>query len=434
MTRSFTNRLFGGVCGGLSQRTPIGVTLWRALFVILTPLTVGVAGLAYLVLWWLWPLEIPGERRHGSLGALIGLLLAVGLIAAGLLRGALNEAIGADALLPMALVVVTFVFFIRQFTGGRRGNIMLGLVALALAIVLLLLNLGQLPVGIADVVGRAWPGVLVVVGLSILLRDRIALGNWFALGIGALVVAGVALSAYSIRIEQVRTENEVTYSESVSDSMTTLQVNLVMLESDIQVAAITDEHEVRASFVGSPASVIEQSFVEDAAGIATFTLQESRPEAFPPLDEIGRGTVRLELPPDLALAVSFAGQGGAATFDMNNLDLERLKLLVNTGDVLVTLPDYRPRSPTVVEDPGTLTVRNGDLRVRVPRDVGARFVLDQAQNRQPVLGEDYDDLYYALELRVNEWVLVARDYDDAEVQITYIVSVPNGRFRLDVVE
>lgn len=433
MTRSFTNRLFGGVCGGLSQRTPIGVTLWRTLFVILTPLTVGVAGLAYLVLWWLWPLEIPGERRHGSLGALIGLLLASGLIAAGLLRGTLNEAIGADVLLPLALVVVAFVFFIRQFAGGRRGNIMLGLVALVLAIVLLLLNLGQLPVGIADVVGRAWPGVLVVVGLSILLRDRIALGNWFALGLGALVVAGVALSAYSVRIEQVRTENEVTYTEAVSDAMTTLQINLVTLESDIQVAT-TDEREVRASFVGSPASVIEQTFVEDAAGIATFTLQESRPEAFPPLDEIGRGTLRLELPPDLALAVSFASQGGAATFDMNNLDLERLKLLVNTGDVLVTLPDYQPRSPSVVEDPGTLTVRNGDLRVRVPRNVGARFVLDQAQNRQPVLGEDYDDLYYALELRVNEWVLVARDYDDAEVQITYVVSVPNGRFRLDVVE
>jgi phage shock protein C len=54
--RSRTNRMLGGVCGGLGQYFNIDVTLIRVLFVVLTLLG-GAGPLIYLAMWIIVPNE-----------------------------------------------------------------------------------------------------------------------------------------------------------------------------------------------------------------------------------------------------------------------------------------------------------------------------------------------------------------------------------------
>ncbi|MCA9890657.1 MAG: hypothetical protein KC546_19900, partial [Anaerolineae bacterium] len=272
--------------------------------------------------------------------------------------------------------------------------------------------------------------------LMLLLRPRTRSASFFALLVSLVLVAGITPYAFSNRTNEQRTENTVTAEEIVSEGITTLQININMLDTDVVVFGRSDDQRmIEASFVGSEASEVTPSYLEDGTGSGTFTIQETKPTAFPSLDEIGRGELQITLPTNAAIAVTLVTQNGTVNFDAAILELERLKMTLENGDAIVTLPEYQPRSPSVEADPGELTVSNGDLRVRVPAAVGGRFVLNQTSNSQPTtLEEDFDDLLYALELRLNEWVLVSRTYDDTDIQITYGINVPNGNFRLDVID
>ena len=88
----------------------------------------------------------------------------------------------------------------------RRTNLLWGVVFLATAILVLLGALGILPPGIADLVGRAWPVLLVLGGLSIFLRDRVPFGGFIALVISGALVAGVTVARplLNVRREALR--------------------------------------------------------------------------------------------------------------------------------------------------------------------------------------------------------------------------------------
>ena len=65
--RSGTDRMIGGVCGGLAEYTGIDATLWRAVAVLVTVL--GGAGIpVYLLLWVLLPSSpLPDGTRPSAL-------------------------------------------------------------------------------------------------------------------------------------------------------------------------------------------------------------------------------------------------------------------------------------------------------------------------------------------------------------------------------
>ena len=67
LTRSQTDRMIGGVCGGLAEYTGIDATLWRAAAVLVTVL--GGAGIpVYLLLWVLLPPSpLPDGTRPSAL-------------------------------------------------------------------------------------------------------------------------------------------------------------------------------------------------------------------------------------------------------------------------------------------------------------------------------------------------------------------------------
>ncbi|MGY1815409.1 PspC domain-containing protein [Blastococcus sp. SYSU D00820] len=66
LRRSATEKMAGGVCGGLAQHTGVDTLLWRLGFVVLT-IAGGAGVLTYLLLWVLMP---PPEQPGAPVGPL----------------------------------------------------------------------------------------------------------------------------------------------------------------------------------------------------------------------------------------------------------------------------------------------------------------------------------------------------------------------------
>src|SRR5262245_49279508 len=117
----------------------------------------------------------------------------------------------------------------------RRTNLLWGLVFLAVSVLALLSALGILPTGIADLVGRAWPILLVLGGLSILLRDRVPLGGVIALVICIALVAGVTLAAFSNRATQERDEHQQPIAQEIGSNINLLRLRVNALTTDVEL-------------------------------------------------------------------------------------------------------------------------------------------------------------------------------------------------------
>lgn len=120
MYRSFTDRVFAGICGGLAARVPVNAWWFRAAFIILTPLTLGAVAVLYLILWLIIPQALPTQaRRGGASSLLLALVLAILTLGGFVLwmGGGLRAPTGADLYWPGLLVALSAVFFLRQLRG-----------------------------------------------------------------------------------------------------------------------------------------------------------------------------------------------------------------------------------------------------------------------------------------------------------------------------
>lgn len=108
MVRSFSDRVFGGVCGGMAARLPFNAWFIRWFFVILSIASMGLFALIYITLWWMLPQESPLNDPPAPfarfLAALILLLVMVGAWLSGT----------PDVLLPVILLVMSSVLLLRQ--------------------------------------------------------------------------------------------------------------------------------------------------------------------------------------------------------------------------------------------------------------------------------------------------------------------------------
>lgn len=124
LARSLTDRVLGGVCGGLGGY--IGVDPWwvRAVFVIVTAATAGLGALFYLVLWLILPPQrLTDLEQLEEMGRLVanpehviligGAVIAIGFVL--LARGLdiLSSANG-DILLPGLVVVLGLSLLVKQ--------------------------------------------------------------------------------------------------------------------------------------------------------------------------------------------------------------------------------------------------------------------------------------------------------------------------------
>ncbi|MFO7320324.1 MAG: PspC domain-containing protein [Chloroflexota bacterium] len=116
MQRSFTDRVLGGVCGGLAASLRLNAWLVRLLFIILALVSLGAFAALYLLLWWITPQESFVMQRRRGLPLVIALLLIAMTVAAWLARdaGTFVGPTGIDLFWPGVLLVLSLVFFLRQ--------------------------------------------------------------------------------------------------------------------------------------------------------------------------------------------------------------------------------------------------------------------------------------------------------------------------------
>ncbi len=117
MVRSFTDRAFGGVCGGLGRSLRINPWLLRGAFVLFALGGLGAGVVLYLALWWLMPQEsLISDQRDGVLTFLLVLsviVLTVGSWVAAQM-GRLTGPDGQPLFWPAMLVLLSAIFLLQQ--------------------------------------------------------------------------------------------------------------------------------------------------------------------------------------------------------------------------------------------------------------------------------------------------------------------------------
>jgi hypothetical protein len=299
------------------------------------------------------------------------------------------------------------------------------LVLLAIAAVVLLAALNVLPVGILDILQRSWGALLILVGLIILLRKRVSFGGLAAVVITVILVAGVAAVSYSTRAGQQRDDQVLTIAETLDSGVSLLQVDVTALTTDIEIGLSETERTISGEFVGSDQSQLTNEYVEDGRGLGAYTFAEVKPNELTPLSDVGRGTLRLLLPPAIPIDIVVRGQSGAVTLNLSGTSLERLNLDLGSGDALITMPEYEPRSPTVQDQPGTLTVSNGGITLVVPESVAGRFQLDRGSSG---IAPQFDETIYNY---IGGVLLENRQFNSADQIIEYVIVAPRGLIRVE---
>jgi hypothetical protein len=204
-----------------------------------------------------------------------------------------------------------------------------------------------------------------------------------------------------------------------------VRIQIQLLSTDIEITRSLTERTIQGEFVGSSESLLQTTYTEAGDNTASLVITESRPNAFPLLESIGRGRFRLELPAGLPLDIGFVGQQGALSLSLADLSLERLNFDLMQGDALVTLPEYDPLGSAPTDSLGTLQVRAGNVAVRVPGSVGARFELNRGgSGLEPI----YDALTY--NYLVGD-VLEARIFETAAITQRYTIIAPRGVITLE---
>jgi hypothetical protein len=404
--------------------------------VLLALVTTGAFALLYVLLWWMLPQETLAGRRRGGSGRLLLVTLLIVATAVGWLlaqSGSLTGPTGQDLYWPVLLLLAGVINFLLS-TGTcmkirRQTNLLWGIVLLIVSVVFLLRALGQVPDGIFDLIIRAWPALLVLAGLSVFLRGRVPLGSGIAFVLTAVLVGSMGVYSFSTRSEQQRDDNHVEFAQPVGEGITLLRVRMQTLTTRVDVVAALQQSTISGDFIGSTESEIEADYVEAGDGTATFTLRETRPGGVPRLDAIGRGALRLELPPDIPTDLEFIGAAGDATLDARDIFVERLNINLAEGDALVTLPEYDPQGSSDDATLGGWAVLNGDITVVIPPAVAAHLELDRGLSGiQP----QYDPTVYNLLATGTTGALEARNFDSAAIRVRYNITAPRGQIRLQV--
>ncbi|MFN8531146.1 MAG: hypothetical protein U0670_21290 [Anaerolineae bacterium] len=309
---------------------------------------------------------------------------------------------------------------------ARRTNLLWGTVLLA-AVGLWVANLfGVLPNGLLDLINRALPALLILAGISFILRDRVPASGLIALVITAAAAGAIALAAYNGRAGRLSNVTQQSINQAVSANISLLRVNVSTLGTDVDfITALDRSNGITGNFSGPAANLIEISYAENTDDTADMIVRETQTEGFPGLNDVGRGTFQIELPPDIPLDIQVTGSNGRVTLNLSGLSLERLNVNAGRGNVVVTLPEYDPLFSQPDDVLGDIAALNGDLTLFIPSAVSARLELTDGGGAQP----QYDPNLYNL---LVGGILESRNIVGAPIVVRYTLTVPNGQVRIEV--
>lgn len=273
-----------------------------------------------------------------------------------------------------------------------RRSLMWPILIIAIGCVLLLQAAGAFPEAVGDLLLRSWPALVILFGLDVLFgRRRLRiLGRSIEISLVALVVlvialAGVIWLAYANQANELRTDNVVAFEETVAADVEQVLVIVEVDRVGITVGAEAGGgRELTAEFAGSRESEVTMDWAVEA-GTGTLTIRETHPSSIPKLEDYGRGSLDIGLPPDVTVQqLVIAGARGDVTIDLLPVRVQQIDVSVVEGDVTVALPGQDTLQ-------GKVTARDGAIQLTVPEQI-ALIVGLQPGSGTP--SYEYDRLRY----------------------------------------
>lgn len=292
-------------------------------------------------------------------------------------------------------------------------NLLWPLLVVALGAIWLLIALDAVPEAVGDLLVRAWPALLVLLGLELLIgRRRIALAgralpmSLLAL-LGVLIALGVIVAlAYREQGSSLRTDNVQSFDQTLDPDLNRVEVTAALQRTT--VTARPSEQGGRAlsaTYQGSRGHTVVMEWGAQA-GTGALAIGETAGEAIPRLEDYGRATLELALPEKTVISLlRLDSKAGDGALDLQRLQIERLEVALKDGSLTVTLPAGEVLS-------GRLRVEGGDLELRVPPAVALTVTLAEGSG-EPAY--DYDDLRYDL---LRDGTLKLENTDEFQVGLT----------------
>ncbi len=259
---------------------------------------------------------------------------------------------------------------------ANRPNFTWPVLVVSVGVIVLLINAEALPEAYGDLLVRAWPVLLIMFGLNVLLGGRIRYANWVILGLSVGVTVVIANFAYAERSNEYRDDYNFVWQDTLPDDVTNLVVNIEAKDTLVALTNSAEPASLEARFAGSNESTLAVNLTLDGSS-AIFEVTETRSGILPRLSEVGRGTLNIALPYGVFIQeLNYNGDDGAVTLDTTQLAIRVIDATVRRGNMQLCLPQRLPTEGFVIIG-NQITLRNGNLRMFVPPNV----TLSLATNR-----------------------------------------------------
>lgn len=188
-----------------------------------------------------------------------------------------------------------------------------------------------------DLIGRLWPAVLILVGLLLLIGKRLPAGNLIALGLTVISATAITLTAYNRESGVVRADYIEPLEYALLPEVGTVQVNITLRRAAVEIrAAPTGSRTITGAFSGARESLFTPEFRVEG-NTARLTLRETARSGFPALQEVGKATFTLFLPPEVIAELTLSNAEGEISVNTTELSLQRLTLTAGNGGIVAVL-------------------------------------------------------------------------------------------------
>lgn len=310
---------------------------------------------------------------------------------------------------------------------ANRPNFTWPVLVIGVGIIVLLINADALPEAYGDLLVRAWPVLLIMFGLNVLLGGRIRYANWVILGLSVGVTVVIANFAYAERSNEYRDDYNFVWQDTLPDEVTNLVVNIEAKDTLVALTNSAAPADLEARFVGSNESTLNVTLTLEGNS-AVFDVIETRSGILPRLAEVGRGTLNVALPYGVFIQeLNYTGDNGSVTLDATQLAVRIIDVTVDHGNMQLCLPQRLPTEGFVIIG-NQITLNSGNLRVFVPQDVTLSLVTNRDSEPEyipAVRRSDYNFLFGG--------ELQNRSVTDGQFDVLLDLSV-DGSFVLDHAE
>ncbi len=276
----------------------------------------------------------------------------------------------------------------------HRPSLIGPLILITIGILLLLANLGYLPLSFWEIAWRFWPLILILIGLEIIIGRHSRLGALLIIALWCALIAGILWLALTSGGAFLNTTlvTETIHQPLADIKSATIDLNIGL--AAVKVAALDADTAdlMRGTFRHAEGIKIGKRF-NTVGSEGRLHLQEERTNFF--VAGMTNAQWDLALNPTLPLALRINGGVGNAELDLRTLNLTALDVDAGVGTIRVTTPTS-----------GNVTMRLnggvGNLHVTIPEGVAARIRADKGigalrvnETRFPQTGNVYQSADFA---------------------------------------